>query len=173
MKKYFVYFICFIILLTFTACNKTKKTETKCINCDKVISLEDTYCKYCGTKNVIEETANQHKSTAIVMFTPPSNNEASIYDLPESNYLITFIDILSGNTTMETIQENLDFSFSINELRSYIEISRYSSNSQLIKITVSTDTKEKTDKILTCFLDEAPNIIEEYANARFVIVSID
>lgn len=173
MKKYFCILLCLIILFAFTAC-ANKNSETHCYNCNKIIFIEDTYCKYCGTKTV-DNTNENNKATASVMITVNNDNDTSINNsdivtLKQLGY--TYIDIIQAQ--MQKIQEKLDFYISISELKESIHFDFQSENSNIINITVFADTKEKADKILSCILNESPEFTKNtFPNAKFTVVSID
>ena len=67
--------------------------------------------------------------------------------------------------------KNLDFNISISELKESIHFDFQSENSN---ITVFADTKEKSDKILSCILNESSEFTKNtFPNAKFTVVSID
>lgn len=174
MKRYFIFSLYLFLLFAFTACG-SENLETSCYNCNEVISIEDTYCKYCGAK-VVDNVDKNYKSHASVLISDGTVNDTSISnsDIKESkSYAITCIEIFKSLDTMQKVQKQLDFYISLSDLEKSIQFNFQSEDSIILNITVLTDKKTNSDKILSCLLSEYPSIVENlFPNARFSILSI-
>ena len=174
MKKVFCIILCLIMFFIFTACGNNN-SEIICYNCNKKISTEDTYCKYCGTK-VVNNVSEKTKVTASILISNFDTEETSISEEDingSKSVAITCVEIFKSTNTMQKVQGKLDFYISISDLEDSIQFNFQTEDSNILNITVFSEKKENADKILSCLLNEYPSIVKNsFPNANFSIISI-
>lgn len=171
MKKYFAFFLCLIMTFSFTACNKT---EENCYNCNEKISVNDAYCKYCGTEN-IDYDEEKPKATATIYISSGAHNgdfniSASDIEKEEEN-IAACIDLLKSDSTLKELQKQLSFSISVTNLKHSILLET-NSEVEVVTITTFADTKEHAKEIATCLINIAPDIISnEYPDLTVSVLT--
>lgn len=163
MKRILAIVLATFMVLSLCACANNKTT---CNNCNSSISNKAKYCEHCRTK-IINTGANENAAIATVLVVREDDNETTI-DTSNINKDIdlakTCIEIFETNSLLETVRYKLDFAISLSEFKETIQISLASPESSIIKIVVSTETKEKSDKILSLLLDEYSNKVPSIFN---------
>ena len=153
MKRTFAILLAFVMVFSLCACGKEKAI---CSNCNSSISNTAKYCEHCGTK-IINTNITETAAIATVLVVREQDNETFI-DSSNINEEIdtakTCIEIFETNSLLEPVRYSLDFAITLSELKETIQISLATPESPMIKIIVSADTKEKSDKILSLLLSE-------------------